>query len=87
MDCPPPSGFSSLPDRDCPAGVAASAMRVGAGFLKMDDDMDYGSDTVRTKGALHAVGLWHNDLNSLGAAVKETREHGPRGHAKSLGTD
>ena len=84
MNFPPPSGSCSLPDRDCPAGAAIG---VEEGFWKLDDDMNDGSNSVRTNGALHAVGLWHNDLNSLGAVVKETREHGSCGHAKSLGAD
>ena len=53
----------------------------------MGDDMDDCSDSVRTNGALHAVGLRHNDLNSIGAVAKETREHGSCGHDKSLGAD
>ena len=48
----------------------------------MDDDMNDGSNSVRTNGALHAEGLLHNDLNSLNAVVKEKRENGPCGHVK-----
>ena len=85
LDSPPPSGTCDLTDRVSPAGVADSAM--GAGFWAIKDDIDGGSNTVRTNGALHVAGLWHNDLISLGTSVKEMREHRLCGHAKFLGAN